>query len=166
MTRLLAAPLVLAPVSEGQAQQTPADDVVAEQASETEQGDDEQSSSRIDVVVVTASRREEQLINAPATMTVLTAEMIESSPGHNVADLFRTVPGLNIAQTAARDFNLNTRAATGTLSDSHLAVIDGRSVYQDFLASFSGISYRSTPTRSNRSRSFADPPPPCGGRTR
>ena len=132
MTRLLAALLVLAPVSEGQAQQTPADDVVAEQASETEQGDDEQSSSRIDVVVVTASRREEQLINAPATMTVLTAEMIESSPGHNVADLFRTVPGLNIAQTAARDFNLNTRAATGTLSDSHLAVIDGRSVYQDF----------------------------------
>ena len=132
MTRLLAALLVLAPVSEGQAQQTPADDVVAEQASETEQGADEQSSSRIDVVVVTASRREEQLINAPATMTVLTAEMIESSPGHNVADLFRTVPGLNIAQTAARDFNLNTRAATGTLSDSHLAVIDGRSVYQDF----------------------------------
>ena len=132
MTRLLAVLLVLAPVAEGQAQPTPPDDVVAEQASETEQADDEQPPSPTDVMVVTASRREEQLINAPATMTVLAAEMLESFPGYNIADLFRVVPGVNVIQMAARDFNLHTRAATASLSDAHLAVIDGRSVYQDF----------------------------------
>ena len=131
-TGLLAGLLVLASVAEGHTQETPAGPAEADQASETEQAADEQPSSLTDVVVVTASRREEQLINAPATITVLTAEMLENSPGHNVADLLRAVPGLNTAQTSARDVNLTTRAATGTLSDSHLAVIDGRAVYQDF----------------------------------
>jgi iron complex outermembrane receptor protein len=85
-----------------------------------------------DIVVVTASRREEQLLNAPATMTVLTEEVIASLPAPSVTDLLRLVPGLNTVQSSARDVNVTSRAATGTLSDSLLVLLDGRSIYQDF----------------------------------
>jgi outer membrane receptor protein involved in Fe transport len=85
-----------------------------------------------DIVVVTASRREEQLLNAPATMSVLTEESIANLPAHSVTDLLRLVPGLNTVQSSARDVNVTSRAATGTLSDSLLVLLDGRSIYQDF----------------------------------
>src|SRR5918993_3028037 len=85
-----------------------------------------------DVIVVTASRREEQLRNAPATMSVLSGPMLDEVPGRTVTDLLRHVPGVNVSQTSARDVNVTPRAATGTLSDSLLVLLDGRSLYQDF----------------------------------
>ena len=85
-----------------------------------------------DMVVVTASRREELLLNAPATMSVLSEDVIERAPGQSVTDLLRLVPGLNTVQSSARDVNVTSRAATGTLSDSLLVLLDGRSIYQDF----------------------------------
>ena len=85
-----------------------------------------------DVIVVTASRREEQLLNAPATMTVLSEEVIGRAPVQNITELLRLVPGLNTVQSSARDVNVTSRAATGTLADSMLVLLDGRSIYQDF----------------------------------
>jgi outer membrane receptor protein involved in Fe transport len=85
-----------------------------------------------DIVVVTASRREEMLRNAPATMSVVTDATIREVSGETIADFLRHVPGVNVAQTAARDVNVTPRAATGTLSDSLLVLLDGRSIYQDF----------------------------------
>jgi len=85
-----------------------------------------------EIVVVTASRREEQLLNAPATVSVLSEEVIGNAPGQSVPDLLRLVPGLNTVQSSARDVNVTSRAATGTLSDSLLVLLDGRSIYQDF----------------------------------
>jgi iron complex outermembrane receptor protein len=85
-----------------------------------------------DVMVVTASRREEQLINAPATMTVITEDAIANAPSQSVTDLMRLVPGVNITRTSARDVNVTIRGATGTLDDSTLVLLDGRSIYQDF----------------------------------
>ena len=86
-----------------------------------------------EVIVVTASRREEQLLNAPATMTVITEEAIANAPSHNLMDLMRVVPGVNVSQMSARDINITTRAPTGSLENSTLVLLDGRSVYQDFL---------------------------------
>ena len=83
-------------------------------------------------VVVSASKTEQQLVNAPATMTVVTSDVIASTPATNYAELLRSVPGVNIAQTSARDFNITMRGATSTLSTSQLALIDGRSLYLDF----------------------------------
>ena len=85
-----------------------------------------------DVVVVTASRHEEQLINAPVTMTVIPESVIEGAPSQSLTDLLRVVPGLNMVQTSGRDINVTSRSATGTLSDSLLVLFDGRSVYHDF----------------------------------
>jgi outer membrane receptor protein involved in Fe transport len=85
-----------------------------------------------DLVVVTATRGEAALVDVPATMSVLTADTIASSSAQNYGDLLRSVPGLNVIQTSARDINLTSRQATTTLSNSQLVLVDGRSIYLDF----------------------------------
>jgi iron complex outermembrane receptor protein len=85
-----------------------------------------------ETVVVSASRTEEKLINAPATVSVIGAQTIQSAPTQNFAELLRTVPGMNITQVSARDINVTSRGATGTLATGQLALLDGRSLYQDF----------------------------------
>ncbi len=82
--------------------------------------------------MVTASKVEQQLVNAPATMSVVTADVIASTPATNYAELLRSVPGVNLSQTSARDFNITMRGATSTLATSTLALLDGRSLYLDF----------------------------------
>lgn len=83
-------------------------------------------------VVVSASKVEQQLVNAPATVTVIGARALELAPSQSYADILRNVPGVNITQVSARDINITPRGSTGTLSTSQLAVLDGRSLYQDF----------------------------------
>lgn len=83
-------------------------------------------------VVVTASRVEQQLVNAPATVSVVSADVINSTPSTNYAELFKSVPGVNLTQTSARDFNITMRGAASTLATSTLALLDGRSLYLDF----------------------------------
>jgi outer membrane receptor protein involved in Fe transport len=83
-------------------------------------------------VVVSATRNDTALIDAPATMTVLTSAELQSSPAQNYGDLLRSVPGLNVIQLSARDVNITSRQATGTLSNTQLVLLDGRSVYLDF----------------------------------
>jgi iron complex outermembrane receptor protein len=85
-----------------------------------------------ETVVVTGSRTEQRLINAAATMSVITGPTIETAPTQNFAELLRSVPGLNLTQVSARDINVTSRAATGTLATGQLALLDGRSLYQDF----------------------------------
>ena len=85
-----------------------------------------------ETVVVSASKTEQQLVNAPATMTVIGPRALEVAPSNNYADLLRAVPGVNITQLSARDINITSRSATSSLSTSQLAVLDGRSIYQDF----------------------------------
>jgi outer membrane receptor protein involved in Fe transport len=83
-------------------------------------------------VVVSASKTETALVNAPATMTVITTETIAKSPAQNFGDLLRNVPGANVIQMSARDINITTRQSTSTLANSQLALLDGRSIYLDF----------------------------------
>jgi iron complex outermembrane receptor protein len=85
-----------------------------------------------ETVVVSASKTEERLINAPATMSVITTLAIESAPTQNFAELLRSIPGVNLTQVSARDINVTSRGATGTLATGQLALLDGRSLYQDF----------------------------------
>jgi outer membrane receptor protein involved in Fe transport len=85
-----------------------------------------------EVVVVSASRTQTALIDAPATMSVLSSDVLESTPAQNYADLLRVVPGVNAVQLSARDVNLTNRQATSTLSNTQLVLLDGRSIYLDF----------------------------------
>jgi outer membrane receptor protein involved in Fe transport len=100
-------------------------------------------------VVVTATRIEQQLVNAPATVSVVTSDVIQSTAATNYAELLRSVPGVNIAQTSARDFNITMRGATSTLSTSQLALVDGRSLYLDF---FGFVAWDLLPMNPNEVR--------------
>ncbi len=84
-----------------------------------------------ETVVVSASRTEEKLVNAPATMSVITPVTIQHATSQNFAELLRPIPGLNMTQVSARDINVTSRGATGTLATGLLAMLDGRSLYQD-----------------------------------
>src|SRR5687767_9780915 len=83
-------------------------------------------------VVVSVSRSEQALVNAPAAVTLINSNTLQNSPGSNLGDLLRPVPGLNVTQVSARDINFTTRGATSTLATSQLALVDGRSIYLDF----------------------------------
>jgi outer membrane receptor protein involved in Fe transport len=100
-------------------------------------------------VVVTATKVEQQLVNAPATISVVTADVIASTPSTNYAELLRAVPGVNLSQTSARDFNITMRGASSTLATSTLALLDGRSLYLDF---FGFVAWDLLPVNPNELR--------------
>ena len=110
--------------------QTPAKPVEAEKKKDPKE--EGQAPKYEEQVVVTASKVEQQLINAPATVSVIGAQTLASKPSQDFAGLFRAVPGVNVSQTSARDINITSRGATSTLSTTQLALIDGRSIYLDF----------------------------------
>jgi iron complex outermembrane receptor protein len=83
-------------------------------------------------VVVSASKTEQLVVDAPATMTVIGPRSLDVAPSADYSQVLRSVPGLNITQISARDVNVTSRGATGSLATSQLAVLDGRSLYQDF----------------------------------
>lgn len=104
-----------------------------ESATDQDAGDEVDPVAESDeVVVVTASRTEQKLHDVPATITVLTADAIESAPADDYGDLLRTVPGVNVTQLNARDINVSSRQSAGTLTTGQLVLADGRSLYLDF----------------------------------
>jgi outer membrane receptor protein involved in Fe transport len=133
----LAAPALAQGTASQQPQQTTPDEQNANPPTYEEQ------------VVVTASKTEEQLVNAPAAVSVVSSETIQNSPATNIGDLLRAVPGVNVTQVSARDVNLTSRGATSTLSTSQLALVDGRSVYLDF---FGMVMWDLVPTNPDEIR--------------
>jgi len=124
---LLAAGFVLTFAVPALAQQAPDPKPASQEAQ-----DPDRPISFEEQVVVTASRSDQQLVNAPASVSLVTDETIQNSPATNIGELLRAVPGLNVSQLSARDVNLTSRGATSTLATSQLALVDGRSVYLDF----------------------------------
>jgi iron complex outermembrane receptor protein len=85
-----------------------------------------------ETIVVSASKTDTTLVNSPVTMSVLPGSTLETTAAQNYGDVLRTVPGVNVIQLSARDVNITSRQATGTLANSQLALLDGRSIYLDF----------------------------------
>jgi iron complex outermembrane receptor protein len=85
-----------------------------------------------EILVESASKVSETRNSAPVTMDVVTADVIAASSAQSIGDLLRTLTNENVIQTSARDFNLTSRQATGVLTNSQLALVDGRSIYLDF----------------------------------
>ncbi|HEU5311442.1 MAG TPA: TonB-dependent receptor, partial [Candidatus Eisenbacteria bacterium] len=86
----------------------------------------------LEVLVVTASRREEPLDRVPAAVTVLRSRDVQERPADNYGSLLRNVPGVNVSQVSAFDMSISSRNATGVLPQGQLAMVDNRTVYQDF----------------------------------
>ena len=140
--RLIAASIALALAAPVYAQQPSAQQPAADQ----EPQDPDHPIAFEEQLVVTASRTDQQLVNAPASVSVITTDTIQNSPGTNIGDLLRAVPGINVTQLSARDVNLTARGATSTLATSQLALVDGRSVYLDF---FGMVMWDLVPTNAN-----------------
>ncbi len=87
----------------------------------------------VEDVVVSASARAEALLDAPAAVSVITGTELSTSPGDLLVDHLRRVPGINVVQFSARDVNIASRASTGGINTSTLALADGRNLYLDFL---------------------------------
>ena len=85
-----------------------------------------------EVVVVTATRTPVRLVEAPVTTSVIGAHRIATAAPDQVAELLRTVPGVNVIRLSANDIALTTRGATTPAAHSQLVLVDGRSVYLDF----------------------------------
>ncbi len=98
------------------------------------------------VTVVSATKAEQKLVDAPATMSVIGPRALEVAPSNNYADLLRAVPGVNVTQLSARDINITSRAATSSLATSQLAILDGRTLYQDF---FGFVMWDFMPSNTN-----------------
>jgi outer membrane receptor protein involved in Fe transport len=103
-----------------------------EQAKQEQPKQEEPYRVKEEITVESASKVEQKLVDAPATLSVVTSETLATQPAQNMADTLREVPGANVIQMSARDINLTTRQATSTLATSELVSVDGRSVYLDF----------------------------------
>jgi iron complex outermembrane receptor protein len=87
-----------------------------------------------DTVVVTPNRgRGTSVIDSPAAVSVISSEAIAVAPDRSFGELLRGVPGMNSVRMSIRDYNITARQSTSTLSNSQLTLLDGRSIYQDFI---------------------------------
>jgi iron complex outermembrane receptor protein len=79
-------------------------------------------------VVESASKRKQSLMDAPASLTVITAEDIRASNATNIAELFRRVCGVHVLQTGANNYSIGLRGVTMLANNRVLVLIDGRQV--------------------------------------
>ncbi|MEI6311757.1 MAG: TonB-dependent receptor [Bacteroidota bacterium] len=80
----------------------------------------------LNVVVVSASRRKEKLIDAPASVTVLTADKIITNTPLTVTDNLKKVPGVDIMQTGLYASNVVVRGFNNIFSGSLMTLVDNR----------------------------------------
>jgi len=83
-------------------------------------------------VVVTASRVEQLQVDAPAPVTIIGDRRLAAQPTQDYADVMREIPGVNVVQMSARDFNVTPRASANVPASSQLVMIDGRPINQDY----------------------------------
>ena len=84
-------------------------------------------------MVVSASRRAQLSIEAPAATTVITADEIRASVRTSIPDLLRRVPGADVMAMGASEADVSIRGFNQRISNKVLVLVDGRSVYQDFV---------------------------------
>jgi len=86
--------------------------------------------------VSSVSRRQKELRSTSAAVYVITSDDIRRSGITDIADLFRMVPGMNVAQSTSSVWAVSARGFNAQYSTKLLVTVDGRSVYDP---SFSGV---------------------------
>jgi iron complex outermembrane receptor protein len=80
-------------------------------------------------VVLSASRLSQPLSEAPNAVTVIDREMIKASGFRNIADLFRLVPGMQVAYENGHSPIVAYHEAIDNYSRRMQVLVDGRSIY-------------------------------------
>src|SRR5439155_13725296 len=83
--------------------------------------------------VVTASARSSSETRAPASLTIIGEDEIRMSGAATIPEILRRVPGIDMAEMNPSDSNVSIRGFNRRLANKVLVLVDGRSVYQDFL---------------------------------
>ena len=86
--------------------------------------------------VTSVSKREQKLSEAPSAIVVVTSDDIRRSGSTTVAEVLRTVPGLQVARVTSNKWAVSARGSNGLFTAKMLVLVDGRSVYTPL---FSGV---------------------------
>src|SRR5207237_6043474 len=83
--------------------------------------------------VVTASARSSSESKTPASLTIISEDEIRMSGAATIPEILRRVPGIDVAEMNPSDTNISIRGFNRRVANKVLVLVDGRSVYQDFL---------------------------------
>ncbi|HET9470498.1 MAG TPA: TonB-dependent receptor plug domain-containing protein, partial [Usitatibacter sp.] len=86
--------------------------------------------------VTSVSRREERLVEAPASIFVITAEDIRRSGATSLGEALRLAPNLMVIRGDASQFVASARGGLAGTANKMLVLVDGRTVYSPL---FSGV---------------------------
>ena len=90
--------------------------------------------------ISSVSKREEQVLDTPAAVYVVSREELRSAGARNIPDALRSVPGMDVNQINASTFDVGIRGFDERFSNKMLVMIDGRSLYSPI---FGGIYWDS-----------------------
>jgi len=86
------------------------------------------------ITVFAASRKTERIVEAPASVTVISEEQIEMiAASGQLPKLVETAPGVDFSQSGIYDINFNARGFNSSLNRRILTLIDGRDPAIPFL---------------------------------
>ncbi|MCL4762216.1 MAG: TonB-dependent receptor plug domain-containing protein, partial [Burkholderiales bacterium] len=88
------------------------------------------------VVVTSAARREQPLVQAAASVYVITADDIRRAGVRTLPEALRLAPNLVVARTDASNYAISARGFANILANRMLVTIDGRTVFSPL---FSGV---------------------------
>ncbi len=86
--------------------------------------------------VITASKRVQKISEAPNAINVINADDIKRSGAVDLPDLFRMVPGVDVANIYGNCYGVSSRGFNERYAQRMLVMIDGRSIYTPF---FGGV---------------------------
>ncbi len=92
----------------------------------------------MNIKIESVSKKEETLANAAAAVFVVTQEDIRRSNATAIPELFRMVPGMQVARIDSNKWAVTSRGSNSRFSNKLLVLIDGRSIYTTY---FSGVNW-------------------------
>jgi len=81
------------------------------------------------IEITTVSRQASTVGQSPAAVFVITQEMIRRSGASAIPELFRMVPGMNVARVDTNKWAISARGFNDRFANKLLVQIDGRTVY-------------------------------------
>jgi iron complex outermembrane recepter protein len=91
-----------------------------------------------DVIVTSVTRQPEHLLNAAASIYVISAEDIRRSGANTLPEALRLAPNLQVARVNANTYAISARGFNNAIGNKLLVLIDGRTVYTPL---FSGVDW-------------------------
>jgi iron complex outermembrane receptor protein len=90
----------------------------------------------LNIEITSAGKKEQRAEDVPAAVYVITQDDIRRSGLRTIPELFRLVPGMQVAQVNSNQWAVSGRGFNDVFSNKLLVLIDGRSIYN---RGFSGV---------------------------